>query len=97
MTISRRLRLGLLGFVVAAVIATPGLAGGNSDYASRCIDWQALYRTDGTPFDNQGACVSYSAHGGTPTAAFLHLDQAPCPATGFLADLQCASGSRGLG
>jgi hypothetical protein len=41
--------------------------GGNSDAAHACQKggWQHLFRSDGTAFANQDACVSYAAHGGT--------------------------------
>jgi hypothetical protein len=65
-------------FAVAATMAAPvlGLAspasaakGGNADVAHACQKggWQHLVRSDGTPFSNPDACVSYGAHGGTLT------------------------------
>jgi hypothetical protein len=43
--------------------------GGNSAAAHACQHggWTNLVRSDGTSFKNQGACVSYAAHGGTLT------------------------------
>lgn len=45
--------------------AAPG--GGNGANAHLCQQggWQDLTRTDGTPFKNQGDCISYAAQGGT--------------------------------
>lgn len=41
--------------------------GGNSAEAKTCKKggWKTLFRSDGTPFKNQGACVSYVVRGGT--------------------------------
>ena len=42
--------------------------GGNSGNAKLCQSgWQSWLRADGTPFANQGACVSYTAQGGILT------------------------------
>jgi hypothetical protein len=40
-------------------------AYGNSDAAQRCLDYQNLFRADGTGFRNIGECVKYAAQGGT--------------------------------
>jgi hypothetical protein len=42
---------------------------GNSAAAHACQHggWKPLFRSDFTAFKNQGACVSYAAHGGTLT------------------------------
>lgn len=49
-------------------IASAAAGGGNSDNAKLCQSgWQSWLRADGTPFANQGACVSYAAHGGILT------------------------------
>jgi hypothetical protein len=47
-------------------VATANAGGGNSANAKLCQKggWQNLHRTDGSTFGNQGACVSYAAHGG---------------------------------
>jgi hypothetical protein len=58
--------------VVAAVIVLSGSAHtglaetGNSGAAHQCQKggWEQLQRSDGSPFANQGACVSYAAHAG---------------------------------
>ena len=44
--------------------------GGNSAAAKACQKggWKNWVRADQTPFKNQGACVSYAAHGGVLTA-----------------------------
>jgi hypothetical protein len=49
-----------------AVFAGGALAasGGNSDDAKLCQDWPALMDSSGEQFTNEGACVSYGAHGG---------------------------------
>jgi hypothetical protein len=63
---------------VAATMAVPvlGLAspagaasGGNSANSHACENdgWRHFIRADGTPFANQGDCVSYAAQGGTLT------------------------------
>jgi hypothetical protein len=65
-----------LALTVGAATATAGNGngghgnGGNSANAKKCQKggWKTLYRSDGTPFKNQGACVSYAAKGGTLTA-----------------------------
>ena len=53
--------------LVAPVAAKPGNAGGNSAASAACAnggfaDWTDA---DGNAFRNEGACVSYAAHGGT--------------------------------
>lgn len=54
----------LLGTLPSPTMAGPG---GNSANAKLCQKggWEDLQRSDGTPFANQGACVSYAARGGT--------------------------------
>jgi len=62
-----------LFFVLCAALAltvgvsTASAGGGNSDAAHACQQgkWQYIVRSDGTPFKNQGDCVSYAAQGGT--------------------------------
>ncbi len=58
---------GVLTLVVAAVAAAPAGAAGNNDNAKLCQKdgWQQTFRSDGSPFANQGACVSYGAQGGS--------------------------------
>src|SRR6476646_1630712 len=55
--------------------------GGNSAHAKACQKggWMKLVRSDQTSFKNQGACVSYGAHGGTLLAA---ADRAYCAPAG---------------
>jgi hypothetical protein len=83
----------LLAVVVAVTgvfLATPALAGkgsnsagkgGNSAHAKACQrgGWMKLVRSDQRSFKNQGACVSYGAHGGTLLAA---ADRAYCAPSG---------------
>ena len=59
--------VGVVALVVAAVAATPAGAAGNSDNAKLCQKggWKTLFRSDGSTFADQGACVSYGAKGGT--------------------------------
>ncbi len=54
----------LVAFSMGSASADP--RGGNSSNAKLCQHggWQALVRSDGTMFPNQGACVSFGAHGG---------------------------------
>lgn len=56
---------GVLALAVGVSTATAG--GGNSAAAHACQKggWKNLVRSDGTPFKNQGECVSYAAQGGT--------------------------------
>ena len=51
----------------AAVPVAGADPGGNSDAAHACQQggYLSLVGSDGTTFDNVGACVSYTAHGGT--------------------------------
>ena len=57
----------VLALTVAVATATAG--AGNSANAKLCQKggWQNWVRLDGSPFKNQGACVSYAARGGTLT------------------------------
>ena len=64
-----KMPLVLVAAVALAVTlgATTAFAGGgNSGNAKACRKggWMQLYRSNGTAFKNQGACVSYGAHGG---------------------------------
>lgn len=54
-----------LAIAVPLAAADPG--NGNSDAAKACQKggYLSLVGSDGTTFDNVGACVSYAAHGGT--------------------------------
>jgi hypothetical protein len=58
---------GVLALVVGAVAATPAGATGNSANAKLCQKdgWRTVFRSDGSQFANQGACVSYAAKGNT--------------------------------
>jgi hypothetical protein len=49
-------------------MASPASAASNANNAKLCQKggWKNLVRADQTHFKNQGACVSYAAHGGTP-------------------------------
>jgi hypothetical protein len=75
----------VLALVVAAVAATPAGAatGGNSANAKLCQKggWQKVFRSDGSTFANQGACVSYGAKGNTILTAPLNW-QAACEQAG---------------
>ena len=69
------MRMRTLLALCAALVLTVGAAnaaagGGNSENAKRCQKggWKYWVRADGTPFRNQGDCVSYAARGGTLTA-----------------------------
>jgi hypothetical protein len=71
---------------LALVVAGPAMAasGGNSGNAKLCQHggWQDWVRSDGTPFENTGDCVSYAAHGGTLTspAEITGVSQLTCNA-----------------
>ena len=62
----------LTAFVVLAAVASAlavaagALAAnsGNSTNAKLCQEWHALMDSSAAPFSNEGACVSYGAHGG---------------------------------
>jgi hypothetical protein len=77
----KRLLVSVAVVAVAALsapltaIASAG-AGGNRAHAQACHHggWQTLVREDGSPFANQGACVSYGAQGGTPTPPVADSD-----------------------
>ena len=59
---------GVLALAIAALATTPaGAARGNSANAKLCQKggWKTLFRSDGSTFANQGACVSYGAKGNT--------------------------------
>jgi len=65
--------LAALALTIGVAAATAGNGhgnGGNSANAKACQKkgWKNLLRSDGSPFKNQGACVSYAAHGGTLVA-----------------------------
>src|SRR5262249_28876003 len=62
----------LVGIAVSTAALSVGVAtatagGGNSANAHLCQKggWTKLQGSDGRQFANQGACVSYGAHGGT--------------------------------
>ena len=53
---------------VATATAGNGKGGGKGNMlAAACKKggWKTVYRSDGTPFKNQGNCVSYAVQGGT--------------------------------
>ena len=57
--------LAMLAIAIITVTAFGGIAragGGHSDAASACQKggWRSLHRSDGTAFENQGDCVSYT-------------------------------------
>ena len=65
-----RVQVVLLCAALALSVGTAPAAagGGNSANAKLCQSgWQSWLRADGTPFANQGACVSYTAQGGILT------------------------------
>ena len=86
-----KLRL-LLVPCCAALALSVGLAtaaagnGGNSANAKLCQKggWQTLYRSDGSSFVSEEACVSYAANGGTLSAIPPVFQQAAshCTAAG---------------
>ena len=55
------------GLALTVGITTASAGGGNSDNAKLCQHggWEDLEREDGSPFKNDGDCVSYAAQGGT--------------------------------
>jgi hypothetical protein len=63
----RILIASMMALVVAAAAATPAGAANNSANAKLCQKngWKTVFRSDGTTFANQGACVSYGAEGKT--------------------------------
>jgi hypothetical protein len=55
--------------LVAALAVVPSASAHAADKAAVCKNggWQTVVRSeDQSPFKNQGECVSYVAHGGTP-------------------------------
>jgi hypothetical protein len=88
--------------VVMSLLATsPALAaGGNSLNAKLCQKggWTSLVTTTGARFANEGACVSYGAHGGAlkhpQTIAFTSTSPSPAAAGGTYTP--AASASSGL-
>ena len=89
-----QMKMRVLFVLCAALALTVGVAtatagnghgkgkGGNSAAAHACQHggWKTLFRSDFTPFKNQGACVSYAAHGGTLTTKTQ--SQLDCEAAG---------------
>jgi len=53
--------------VLALSVGVATAIGGNSTNAKLCQKngWKTLYRSDGSAFANQDACVAYAAKGGT--------------------------------
>ena len=68
--------LTLTAFTAAVGVSKASAGGGNSPAAKLCQKggWQNLYRSDGSTFANEGACVSYAAQGGTLRSAPLTVD-----------------------
>jgi hypothetical protein len=62
-----RVALALLaiGSLCLSLAAIGWALGGNQVDLCKNGGWQTLHRSDGSPFPNQGACVSYAARGGT--------------------------------
>ena len=59
--------------VIALALAVNALGnGGNSMNAQMCQEggWTFWTQADGSPFSDQGACVSYGARGGTLTSPY---------------------------
>jgi hypothetical protein len=67
--------------VLSVGVATATAGGGNSKNAHLCQKggWMKLEGSDGTQFANQGACVSYGAHGGTivPVSPTVSISYSP--------------------
>lgn len=59
--------IAALTLTLSVGVATANAGGGNSANAKLCQKggWMNLQGSDGTQFANQGACVSFGAHGGT--------------------------------
>ena len=78
--------VALAALCAVFVIAPAGLAAksGNSENAKLCQKdgWRGLYTSVGTPFADQGACVSYGAQGGTPTRTTKSKSQLDCESLG---------------
>jgi hypothetical protein len=82
-----RMRIVLLLCAVFSLTVGVGSAtagGGNSANAKQCQKggWQTLFRSDGTSFKNDGACVSYAARGGTLTTKTKTKSQLDCESLG---------------
>src|SRR4029079_6043744 len=65
----------VLALTVGVATATGG-NGGNSANAKLCQKngWVTLYRSDGNPFANEGACLAYAAKGGTFATGTLTIN-----------------------
>lgn len=77
----------LIACAIVAFAAFAGSAvagGGNSTNAQRCYKggWQTLYRSDGSTFASQDACVSYAAHDGTLVTSAPIVGMAVTPDAG---------------
>jgi len=61
---------------VAFATAAGAAKGGNGENAQACQKngWQSLFRPDGSPFADEGECVSYGAHGGTASTTSACFD-----------------------
>jgi len=66
--LKRSLWLLVASLALTVGVATATGAGTNSANVKKCFagGWQTLYRSDGSSFTSQKACVSYAAKGGTP-------------------------------
>lgn len=75
-------------FALPILAASPASAAGNSANAKACKSngWTTLVRSDGTPFANQGDCISYGARGGVS-----------CPAGPIPTSIAFITGGNGLG
>lgn len=97
------LRMRAVLVLCAVVALTVGIAsanagrGGNSANAKACQKggWHTLLRSDGSSFRNQGACVSYAAHGGV--LALKTKSQLDCEAFGGTFSTNAGTDQIGLG
>jgi len=63
-----KMRIAVLLCAISGLsVGVSTAVGGNSENAKMCQHngWQTLKTSTGSSFANQGACVSYGAHGGT--------------------------------
>ena len=69
---------------LAVGVATASGGGGNSANAKQCQKggWQTLAGSDGSPFANQDACVSYGAKGGSIIPAHFARSASNCTLIG---------------
>ena len=71
-------------FALTVGVATATAGGGNSENAKKCQKngWMSLYRSDGSSFASQDACVSYAAKGGMLTTKTKTKSQLDCEGAG---------------